>query len=289
MRALTAAELAILKSRFMAGADGHRQQVKLTARVLAAAPATPRNPDMPWVTKMPNGQAALLFRADNNAAAPADLRVFFFAYQTEHAITRPIALFPYNTLAYGLVVWNAQLLAICRDPATGNLRYRTSPDSGATWTAEAALGALSYAAAEASWGGGASPSFQLATNKAGTALYLFTKNAANNQLMYRTTASADPTHGLVRAHVQRPHHPEPGPQLRRLAGRQPGLPARVHRLRDQDRGHLGGGLRGRRRRLARQPHVHDRDARRRLDPPAQRRLRRRALRWPGRERRRVPR
>ena len=43
MRALTAAELAILKSRFMAGADGHRQQVKLTARVLASAAATPRD------------------------------------------------------------------------------------------------------------------------------------------------------------------------------------------------------------------------------------------------------
>ncbi len=195
MRALTAAETAILKSRFMAGADGHRQQVKLTARVLAAAAATPRNPDMPWVARMPNGQPALLFRADNNAAAPVDLRVFFFAYQTEHAITRPIALFPYSTLAYGLVVWNAQLLAICRDPSTGNLRYRTSPDSGVTWAAEAPLGALSYAAGEVNWGGGASSSFQVATNKAGTALYLFTKNAANNQLMYRTSASADPTAG----------------------------------------------------------------------------------------------
>ena len=42
MRALTSAETAVLKSRFMAGADGHRQQVRLTARVLAAPSATPR-------------------------------------------------------------------------------------------------------------------------------------------------------------------------------------------------------------------------------------------------------
>lgn len=195
MRALTAAETAILKSRFMAGADGHRQQVKLTARVLTPAPPTPRNPDMPWAVKMPNGQAGLLFRGDNNASGPADLRVFFLAYQTEHALSAPVALFPYSTLAFGLVVWNAQLLAVCRDPATGNLRYRTSPDSGVTWNAEAALGALSYAAGEAAWGGGVSPAFQLATNKAATALYIFSKNAANNQLMYRTTASADPTLG----------------------------------------------------------------------------------------------
>lgn len=193
MRALTAAETAILKSRFQAGADGHRQQVKLTARVLTAMPPTPRNPDMPWVVKMPNGQAGLIFRGDNNSSGPADLRVFFMAYQTEHALSRPVQLFPYSTLAYGLVVWNAQLLAVCRDPATGNLRYRTSLDSGVTWTVEAALGGLSYAIGEVMWGGGASPSFQVTTNKVGTALYVFTKNAANNQLMYRTTSSTDPT------------------------------------------------------------------------------------------------
>ncbi|HZP97229.1 MAG TPA: hypothetical protein VFC31_12995 [Candidatus Limnocylindria bacterium] len=195
MRALTAAETAILKSRFQAGADGHRQQMKLTARVQVAMPPTPRNPDMPWAVKMPNGQAGLIFRADNNASGAADLRVFFIAYQTEHALSRPVQLFPYSTLAYGLVVWNAQLLAVCRDPSTGALRYRTSPDSGVTWTAEAALGSLTYAIGEVQWGGGASPSFQVTTDKVGAALYLFSKNSANNQLMYRTTSSSDPAQG----------------------------------------------------------------------------------------------
>ena len=173
MRALTANETTILKSKFQAGASGHSQQVVLTANVPTNA-AVNRNPYFPWVVRLPNSEAGMLYRADANLADPPSYRVYFHRYVGQHVLAIPVELFPYDTSAFGLVTYRGTLLAVCWSPTTGLLRYRTSTDSGINWTAEASMG-LTYTAGQLAKAGNhvPSPAFQMVTSKDGLTLYLF--------------------------------------------------------------------------------------------------------------------
>ncbi len=193
MRALTANEQAILKSRFQAGADGHRQQVLLTATTGATAQFSRQ--DFPWVQQLSSYQAGLLFYGVAGGVGG----VWFVRYISQHALEYATRLFAYSTSAFGLVRYRGLLMAICWKPSDGSVVYRTSSDgAGLLWSDEATLlPASSYAAAEVGWGGNHidSPSFQPATTQDGLTLLLFTKAAASNVLNYAATSDADPTAG----------------------------------------------------------------------------------------------
>jgi hypothetical protein len=202
MRALTANEITILKSRLQVGPDGHSQRVLATGRIPASGAGSEFSlPQMPWAIEMPNGQAGVIFSGLPTDPTVFTRRIYFLRYLTEH--TGAIAeLFPYGSFGqehasyhFGLVVWNGALLAVMRRPSDGALRYRTSADSGATWAAEAALGiTLDDAHVTMS-----RPAFQLTTNKAGTKLFLFYSDAAASppgwDVLWRETVNANPTLG----------------------------------------------------------------------------------------------
>ncbi|HEV8654487.1 MAG TPA: hypothetical protein VGR85_03125 [Candidatus Limnocylindria bacterium] len=197
MRALTPNEVAILKSRLQIGPQGHSQRVKVTGRVpVAGSPDEFTFPVMPWAVEMPNGQAGVLFSGVTSDLAAPGRRVYLLRYDTEHTGTVK-EVFPYASLAYGLVVWDGKLLAVCQRPSDGALRYRTSTDSAQTWSAEAALGITLADATHLLYFKG--PAFQLTTNKAGDKLLMFYYEPSTFtfplNLFWRETTNADPTLG----------------------------------------------------------------------------------------------
>jgi len=197
MRALTANETAILKSRFQAGASGHKQKVVLTKQVASTAIGIV-DPYFPWVQKLTSGQAGVLMRARATAVSP--FRVYFLRYIGQHVLAAAIELFSYDTSAFGLVTYRGALLAACWDPTTLAVRYRSSGDGGITWTAEATLiPGVTYPATEVSKNGGHNtvPCFQIATSKDELTLFVFNCAvfsagiAGSSTLRYRKTAALD--------------------------------------------------------------------------------------------------
>lgn len=199
MQSITAALATILKSKFMAGATaGHYQQVLISAAGLGISNL--QNFYHPVTTAMPNGQAAILFRAKETPYGAADQHVYFMRYKTESSAYAPVRLFDYDTIVYGLVKWDNKVLAVCWNPTTLKLRYRISSDNGVTFTAEADLMARTFATTEVRWGGGSSNAFQLYA--IGTELFVFFINTTSpRKIWYRVTTNADPSLGWSAADV----------------------------------------------------------------------------------------
>jgi hypothetical protein len=214
VRALTPNETAILKSRFQAGADGHRQQVILTTNLYTAS--TIENFYYPTLTKLPTGQAAFITRAQPAPYGATPFAIYFVAYQGEHALKAPIELFAYATYCFGLVTWKGQLLAYAWNPATSLIRARVSADNGVNWGAEftmiAGLPARAYGWGAPGGGGSGggppqdTPATRICTNKAGTTLYFFYAEVTagpvyTSRIMYRSTTDADPATATWSAEV----------------------------------------------------------------------------------------
>lgn len=205
MRALTANETTILKSRFQAGADGHRQQVKLTSRIPNVEGVGIQNPYFPWVVKLVSGQAGMLVRAQlYGGAGGGTYRVFFVRYLGQHVLATAVELFPHDTSAFGLTHYRGALIAACWNPTTLAVRYRSSTDGGVTWTAEATLiPGVTYPANELSKAGNhiSGPVFQVTSSKDELTLYVFNCAvftagiAGSSTLRYRKTTALDVTTG----------------------------------------------------------------------------------------------
>lgn len=193
MRALTANELAILKDKFQAGAQGHRQRVTLTKYAPVFALQSPYYPEG---CLMSNNQPALLFNAYESPYGAGDGHTFFMAYINEGALKTPIKLFTYNTAALGMVRWKGKTVAIAWNEATSRLRTRYSTDDGDTWSTEVDLMATAFTINEMFFGGRKDwLCLYVATNKAADALYVFYLKAATGDIVYRTTTNDDHTTG----------------------------------------------------------------------------------------------
>ncbi|HET7713848.1 MAG TPA: hypothetical protein VFK94_06435 [Patescibacteria group bacterium] len=143
-----------------------------------------------------NGNPVVMFAARASPFAVGDTHVYLIRHLGVYRVTTAIQIFTYNTPVFGLVNWQGKLLAVCCNSAlnaVGSLVYRTSADNGQTWSAEATL--ISGFTKNFSSGiTNSSPAFWLATNLAGTSLYVFYYSAGTT-LAYRTTTSVDPSTG----------------------------------------------------------------------------------------------
>lgn len=196
MQALTANELLILKDKFQAGSQGHRQKVLLTAYTPTASDR--HAPAYPSGDVMPNGQIGIIYRANESPYGIGDTHTTFQAYKNEGALLPPMTIFPYNTCVLGLATWKGLVLAIAWDSVSLKVRSRVSSDSAATWDAEADLipGAVTIPALATTWNNnGKYPSLQLVANRAGTSLYLFYMRNVDRHIVYRVTTNADPRQG----------------------------------------------------------------------------------------------
>src|SRR5206468_6370203 len=115
MQALTANEIAILKSRFQAGTSGHQQQVVLSTQVSLG---TLRSPYYVSATLMPNKLPALLFRAIDTPYTAGTEKVYFARYRTENYLEPPILLFSFKSAILSITTYLTLVVAVAYEVAT---------------------------------------------------------------------------------------------------------------------------------------------------------------------------